>query len=124
LLLLRGLNNYLPLFPFFQTMTTTTEFTWRINQLERETADGFVFTAHYTVDAKDDTYSAGAYGSVGFERPENLIPFADLTEATVIGWVKEALGEEKVEGVETALQGQLDEQRNPTRAAGVPWVNV
>ena len=105
-------------------MTTTTEFIWRINQLERETADGFVFTAHYTVDAKDDAYSAGAYGSVGFERPENLIPFADLTEATVIGWVKEALGEEKVEGVETALQGQLDEQRNPTRAAGVPWVNV
>jgi len=112
--------------PLFLIMTTTptTEFTWRINQLERETADGFVFTAHYTVDAKDDTYSAGAYGSVGFERPENLIPFADLTEATVIGWVKEALGEEKVEGVETALQGQLDEQRNPTKAAGVPWVNV
>jgi hypothetical protein len=106
------------------TTTPTTEFTWRINQLERETSDGFVFTAHYTVDAKNDTYSAGAYGSVGFERPENLIPFADLTEATVIGWVKEALGEEKVEGVETALQGQLDEQRNPTRAAGVPWVNV
>lgn len=98
-----------------------TEFTWHIANLERETADGFVFTAHYTVDAKDDTYSAGAYGSIGFERPENLIPFADLTESEVVGWVKEALGAEKVANVESALQGQLDEQRNPTKAAGVPW---
>ena len=98
-----------------------TEFTWHIANLERETADGFVFTAHYTVEAKDDTYSAGAYGSIGFERPENLIPFADLTESEVVGWVKEALGAEKVANVESALQGQLDEQRHPTKAAGVPW---
>jgi hypothetical protein len=36
---------------------------WNIAQLERNTADGIVFTAHYTVDANDGTYSAGAYGS-------------------------------------------------------------
>ena len=99
-----------------------TTFTWGINTLERETSDGFVFTAHYTVDAKDDTYSAGAYGSVGFERPDNLIPYADLQEDTVIGWVKEALGgDEKVAEIEAALQQQLDQQRAPTKAAGVPW---
>ena len=99
----------------------TTVFTWGIANLERETSDGFVFTAHYTVNANDGTYSSGAYGSLGFERPENLIPYADLTEGTVIEWVKEALGEEKVQGILDALQGQLDEQRNPTKAAGVPW---
>jgi hypothetical protein len=70
----------------------TTVFTWRIANLERETADGFVFTAHYTIDANDGTYNAGAYGSVGFERPENLIPFADLQEDVVIAWVQEAIG--------------------------------
>ena len=99
----------------------TTVFTWGIANLERETSDGFVFTAHYTVNANDGTYSSGAYGSLGFERPESLIPFADLTEDTCIQWVKDALGEEKVQGILDALQGQLDEQRNPTKAAGVPW---
>jgi hypothetical protein len=101
----------------------TTTFTWKIAQLERETSDGYVFTAHYTVDAKDDTYSAGAYGSIGLERPEGeLIPFADLTEEQVVGWVKEKLGgDEKVAEIEAALQAQLDEQRNPTKAAGLPW---
>jgi hypothetical protein len=98
-----------------------TVFTWAIANLERETADGFVFVAHYTVNANDDTYSAGAYGSLGFERPDNLIPFADLTEEIVIGWVKEQFGTEKVAEIEAALQSQIDEQRNPTKAAGVPW---
>lgn len=104
--------------------TPATIFTWKIAQLERETQDGFVYTAHYTVDAKsaDEVYSAGAYGSVGFERPEDLIPFADLTEEQLISWTKEALGgTEKVTEIEAALQTQLDEQRAPTKAAGLPW---
>ncbi len=101
-----------------------TTFTWHIAQLERLTEDGFVFTAHYTIDAKDDTYSSGAYGSIGFERPENLIPYADLTEELCIQWVQEALGAEKVTEIEAALQTQLDQQRHPTVAAGVPWANT
>ena len=96
-----------------------TVFTWHIAQLERETADGYVFTAHYTIDANDGTYTAGAYGSIGFERPEEgMIPFADLTEEIVIGWVKERLD---VEQIEAALQSQLDEQRHPSKASGLPW---
>ena len=102
--------------------TPVTEFTWAIANLERETADGFVFTAHYTVNANDGTYSSGAYGSIGFQRPDNLIPYADLTEDTVIGWVKDALGgDEKVAEIEAALQAQIDEQRAPSKSAGVPW---
>ena len=99
-----------------------TAFIWNIANLERETDDGFVFTAHYTVSAADGTYSAGAYGSIGFERPENLVPFADLTEEQVIGWVKEALGgDEKVAEIEAALQSQINQQRTPTTASGTPW---
>lgn len=99
-----------------------TVYTWKIAQLERETADGYVFTAHYTVDASDGTYNAGAYGSLGLERPEgDLIPFDSLTEEVVVGWVKDKLTAEKVAEVEAALQAQLDEKHAPTKAAGVPW---
>lgn len=101
-------------------MATTT--TWKIANLERETADGYVYTAHYVIDSSDGTYSAGAYGSIGLERPEGeLIPFDSLTEETVIGWVKEKLGDEKVTEIEAALQAQLDEKHAPSKAAGVPW---
>jgi hypothetical protein len=101
----------------------STSFTWRVANLERETSDGYVYTIHYTVDAKDDTYSAGAYGSIGLERPEgDLIPFSELTEDQVVmEWLLPKIGEEKVQGVLAALQAQLDEQRQPTKASGVPW---
>jgi hypothetical protein len=95
-----------------------TTFSWKIANLERETDDGFVFTAHYTISAQDGTYTASAYGSIGLERPETLIPFAQLTEAIVVGWVKDKLS---VEEIEAALQVQLDQQHAPTKAAGVPW---
>jgi hypothetical protein len=99
----------------------STVFSWDIANLERETSDGYVFTAHYTVDANDGTYSAGAYGSIGLERPETLIPYSDLTKELVIGWVKDKLGTEQVEAIEAALQSQLNEQHAPSKASGIPW---
>jgi len=100
----------------------TTTISWNIANLERKTSDGYVFTAHYTVDANDGTYSAGgAYGSIGLERPETLIPYSELTKELVVGWVKDKLGTEQVEAIEAALQAQLDEQHAPSKAAGVPW---
>jgi hypothetical protein len=101
-----------------------TTFSWSIAQLERNTADGAVFTAHYTVDAADGTYTAGAYGSIGLEQPdpETMIPYADLTPEVVIGWVQEKLGgTDKVTEIEDSLQAQLDEQHAPTKAQGLPW---
>ena len=102
----------------------STAFTWNVAQMERHTADGIVIVVHYTINANDGTYSSGAYGSVGLEQPDpdNIIPFADLTPELVIGWTKEKLGgDEKVAEIEAALQAQLDEQRAPTKAQGLPW---
>jgi hypothetical protein len=52
-------------------MTTT----WTIAQLDRQTSDGLVTTAHWRVDAVDGDYSAGSYGSVGFERGDTFIAY-------------------------------------------------
>ena len=91
--------------------------------MERHTADGIVFTVHYTVAASDGTSSSSAYGSIGLEQPEGeVIPYADLTPEIVIGWVQDKLGgAEKVTEIEAALQAQIDQQRTPTTAQGVPW---
>jgi hypothetical protein len=106
-------------------MSDSPTITWKIANLERETQDGFVYQAHYTVDAvtEDGAYRSGAYGSVSFQRPENLIPFSELSEELVVQWVLDALGTEKVAEISAALIAQLDEQRHPTKAAGLPWAN-
>ena len=95
-----------------------TTFTWKITQLERELADGYVFTAHYSVDAGSGIQS---YGSVRFERPqEQMIPYEELTEEIVINWVKDFSGPE-VAAIEAAMQDRIDETLTPTIAEGLPW---
>ena len=98
----------------------TTTFTWKIANLDRETSTGRVFSVHYTIDASNDTYRSGAYGSIGLDG-EVTTPFAELTEEQCVNWVKDSLGEEKVQSILDALQSQLDEQAAPTKASGVPW---
>jgi len=97
-----------------------TTFNWTISQMDRLTADGFVTTVHYNVTATDDTYSASTYGTVGYtqEQGESYIPYADLTEATVVGWVQTSLGKDTVEA---NLQSQIDAQKAPVKASGLPW---
>lgn len=96
--------------------------TWNVRSLERTLSDGRVGVVHYTVDARsdDEVYSTGAYGSIGLEG-DVTTPYADLTEEVCVGWVKAALGEEKVAEVVAALDAQLAEQATPTVGAGTPW---
>jgi hypothetical protein len=92
--------------------------TWNISQLDRQTSDGLVTTAHWRVNAVDGEYSAGAYGSVGFERGDTFTAYDSLTEAQVIAWVKDKLD---VEAIEASLASQIESQKNPVSATGVPW---
>jgi L-aminopeptidase/D-esterase-like protein len=95
-------------------MTTT----YTINQLDRNTSDGFVTTVHYNVTKVDGDYSASTYGTVHFEAGTPTTPYASLTKAQVIEWVKDKLGEEVIEA---SLASQIAAKKNPTTATGVPW---
>ena len=92
--------------------------TWSIAQLDRQTSDGLVTIAHYTVNAVDGEHTAGSYGTVGFERGESFIAYDSLTEAQVIAWVKEKLD---VEAIEASLAAQIESLKNPVTATGKPW---
>jgi hypothetical protein len=72
------------------------------------------------VSATDGTYSANTYGTVGYqEQPgETYIPYDQLTEAVVVGWVQTSLGKDDVEA---SLQSQIDAQINPVQQSGTPW---
>ena len=96
--------------------------TWKVNTLSRTLSTGRVDSVHYSVDTRsdDEVYSAGAYGQLALEG-DVTTAYADLDEATVVGWVKSALGEDKVAEVNAALEARLTEQATPTTGTGVPW---
>ena len=89
--------------------------TWKIVQLDRKTADGFVTTAHWTVTATDGDFSASAYGTCGFDG-ELTTPYEELTEAQVLEWVWGQI--DKAE-VESNLTAQINAQKNQIGRAHV-----
>ena len=97
----------------------TTTFTWAIDNLEHYVTDGIVYLVYYSVVANDGNCTNSIYNSTRLEQPEgNIIPYANLTPEIVLGWLKNKLD---VPAIEASLQAQLNEQRTPTRATGVPW---
>ena len=95
-------------------MTTT----WTISQLDRKTADGFVTTAHWQATAVDGEHTAQIYSTCSWADGTVNTPYADLTQATVLGWVWESVDKQ---ATEAALAAQIALQKAPVTASGTPW---
>jgi hypothetical protein len=92
--------------------------TWTISNLDRRTADGFVYTVHWTCSGVDGELSSSVYNTCSFEG-EPTTPYESLTQEQVLEWIW-ANGVDK-DATETALAAQIETQKNPVNAAGVPW---
>jgi hypothetical protein len=92
---------------------------WTISTLDRDVATGFVNVAHWQASAVDGDYSASTYSTSSWADGTPTTPYADLTQEEVLGWIW-TNGVDK-EAVETSLQAQIDAQKNPVTATGVPW---
>lgn len=93
--------------------------TWKISQLDRQTSDGFITTAHWTATAVDGEYSASIYSTCSWQAGTPSIPYDQVTEQEVLNWCW-ASGVSK-EATETALAAQINLQKNPVSATGLPW---
>lgn len=111
--------------------------TWSIQDMQRTDADGVVFLVYWSMIATsgDGLYTATEAGKLrceGDPASPDFIPYADLTENDVLGWVYDSL----IEGDETAaeakarveadrdakVQKQIDAAA--TTESGVPWVTT
>jgi len=96
-----------------------------IAQLDRTLPDGCVTTIHWTATKVDGDYTASAYGSLGVPAKDpsdpTFIAFESLTEEQVKQWVLQTMGEEQVAALQANLDGQIEAQKNPTSASGLPW---
>ena len=107
--------------------------TWSVSNMNRNEADGVVVTVYWSCVATDGTFSATEGGKLRCEPDadaEGFVAYADLTEATVLGWVYTSLieGEETADEAKTRIetdrtakvQGQI--ARASAQAEGMPWV--
>ena len=92
--------------------------TWTITTLDREVSNGFVTTAHWTASAVDGDYSASIYSTCSWADGTPTVPYADLTQETVLGWVWESVDKT---ATEAALAANIALQKAPVTASGTPW---
>ena len=109
--------------------------TWSVSDMTHMDSDGGVILVYWSCVAASDgtlSYSATEGGKLRLTydaSSPDFIPYADLTEADVLGWVYTSLieGDEtadeakaRVEADRTAkVQGQID--RAASQANGIPW---
>ena len=95
---------------------------WQISQMERTLDDNGVIVAHWRANATDGDFSATNYGTAGFTpdpSSSDWVAYDSITEELALSWCF-ANGVDK-DAIEASLQANIDLQKNPTQASGVPW---
>ena len=101
------------------TFTTTITAMYTLQQPD----PNYVVNVLWTVTGVDGEYTASIGGNTTFDSsqaPETFIPYADLTEAIVIGWIPE----QAMASAQACVQGQIDSMITPPvspQNTDLPW---
>lgn len=91
---------------------------WKIASLDAKIAEGdlsnVIETVHWRLQATDGEHTADVYGSVGVELEGDFIPFEDLTQADIEGWLEAKLD---VASLKEGLDAQIEAIKNPTHVS-------
>lgn len=109
-----------------------TTYNWQISQLSRVVADGFVIKVRYEVTATDGEHSASVHDVVTYDQANSalkisetpgaqLVPFDQLTEQVVVGWVKDTITQYGVSSIEASLKQMIEAKKSPKVINGLPW---
>ena len=93
-------------------------YNWVIASLDAKIAEGdlsnVIETVHWRLQATDGEHTADVYGSVGVELEGDFIPFENLTQADIEGWLEAKLD---VDALKAGLDAQIDAIANPTHVS-------
>jgi hypothetical protein len=98
--------------------------------LKRIPTTGLVFEVTYIMNFELEGEVDRKIGKIEFQgdpNDPNFIPYNNLTEETVTGWVTQALGQDEINSIEAEfeaeLQARVDAKANPQHLSGTPWGN-
>jgi hypothetical protein len=95
-------------------------FQWSITETQAQ--DGLILCAKYHVTAKEDDLSVETEGYWTFDNPKLSIPFDQVTEEMIVGWIEATSMREGKCVIKSRLQEQLDANQKPVVAPWMPQV--
>ena len=109
----------------------STTYTWTIAQMYtlQQPDPNYVVNALWILTGTDGTTTASISGGTMFDSNQSstFIPYDQLTEAIVIGWVQASLGEQGIANYEANVQGQINSILNPPvspQNTPLPWATA
>ena len=107
-----------------------TTYTWTVTRMEtlQNPDPNYVVRAYWTLTGVDGqyVYSVESTNTFNSQQESNFIPYDQLTNDIVVGWIQNALGVSGVSSFESGIQGQIDTMINPPptpQNTPLPWVN-
>ena len=101
------------------------EHTWKIYDLKRTIADGVVTKVTYACESNEagsGTRKIGELTVVGSADDEDFVPYQDLTEAIVLGWVTGSVNTVSIETANSAsIAASIVARAAVTERNGTPW---
>jgi hypothetical protein len=110
------------------------EYKWSVAAMkcypEYEGFENVVFTVHWRLAGKDGKYHEDTFGSVKLklDPDHEYIPYEQLTQEQVLGWVKSAMDSSTNPQTRTSTQweefiaAKIEKQKNPTVVQPkLPW---
>ena len=94
---------------------------WKINHVERAKSNGFILQVVWECSDQQDADVGRLTDTLGFEIDEPKVPFEQVTEPMIVGWVKEKLGQHQVSRIESVVQSMIKSNKNADRLVGAPW---
>jgi hypothetical protein len=100
---------------------------WKVLDMNHRTSDGYVIEVTSACEKTDAPGYARKVFSNEFEGTPHgdYIPYENLTEEVVLGWVKNSLGPEVVSKTESDINAQALANKqaieNPPVESGKPW---
>ena len=100
--------------------------TWIIESLDYKIENGsptYITNIHWRCEDRNGEIVGDAYGSepVPEGHGSNQVPYENLNENQVVGWLHGLLGGQTVSEIETGVTARLAEKENPSKGNGRPW---
>lgn len=100
---------------------------WKVTGLKTvnvEGADNFVYQTFWSCTGTDEDGVSGMFsGATPFpvQPGDNFIPFDQLTEEIVLGWIMAVVDEQYQEHIDRQIMRQIFEKKTPPQTPDLPW---
>ena len=107
-----------------------TTYEWKIPNLEyypvKDNLDKVVHVIHWIIIGTNGKYQTSEFGvqtvNTDSLNPDNYVPFDQLTQEIVVGWLENAMGPDRVNQIKDNIENKINDLINPPNVlAPAPW---